>query len=118
MEFIAVLHEIAHDLNRSKEKKNHDESKALVSCLKELSSRLGLLTKSSQSYFQNNQFDQADQTNQSDRTSKEKITALVHQRNQARKNKDYAQADAIRQQLDDMGIELLDTQQGTDWRKK
>jgi cysteinyl-tRNA synthetase len=34
----------------------------------------------------------------------------------ARKNKDYAAADAIRAEVAARGVELRDTPQGTDWR--
>lgn len=40
--------------------------------------------------------------------SKEEIQSLVLQREQARGSKDFQQADAIRSQLQDLGVELLD----------
>ncbi len=46
------------------------------------------------------------------------IEALIAQRQEAKKAKDYARADAIRKQLDDMGIALEDTPQGAKWRVK
>jgi cysteinyl-tRNA synthetase len=48
----------------------------------------------------------------------DEIESLIQQRNDARKNKDFARADAIRDQLLDMGIVLEDTAQGTVWKKK
>ncbi len=48
----------------------------------------------------------------------EEIERLIEARVQARKNKDWARADAVRQQLLDLDILLEDTPQGTVWRVK
>ena len=48
----------------------------------------------------------------------ELINTLIDKRNQARKAKDYAKADEIRNQLLDMNIEILDSKEGTTWRVK
>ena len=45
------------------------------------------------------------------------IEDLIAQRTQAKKDKDFAKADAIRAQLLDMGIVLEDTRQGTTWKR-
>ncbi|CAD0328747.1 cysteine--tRNA ligase [Xanthomonas hortorum] len=46
-----------------------------------------------------------------------RITALVEERNAAKKAKDFARADAIRKQLADEGIVLEDTPQGVRWKR-
>jgi len=46
------------------------------------------------------------------------IERLIHERVQARKNKDWSRADAVRKQLADLDILLEDTPQGTIWRVK
>ncbi|HHZ21084.1 TPA: cysteine--tRNA ligase [Xanthomonas vasicola pv. zeae] len=46
-----------------------------------------------------------------------RITALVEERNAAKKAKDFARADAIRKQLADQGIVLEDTPQGVRWKR-
>ena len=46
------------------------------------------------------------------------IKALVEEREQARKKKDYKRADEIRNILSERGIILEDTPQGVKWRKK
>jgi cysteinyl-tRNA synthetase len=48
--------------------------------------------------------------------SPHEIEAMIAQRAEARKNKDWAKADKIRDQLAAMGILLEDTPQGTLWR--
>ena len=46
------------------------------------------------------------------------VEALIAQRTEARKNKDFAAADAIRDKLTQMGIILKDTPNGVTWSKK
>ncbi len=45
------------------------------------------------------------------------IDALVAQRTQAKKDKNFAEADRIRELLKQQGIEIIDTPQGSIWRK-
>lgn len=45
------------------------------------------------------------------------IEKLIEQRNEAKKNKDYAKADEIRDKLLEMGIGLKDTKDGVEWYK-
>ena len=47
----------------------------------------------------------------------EEIEALIAQRQQARKARDFALADRIRGQLSDMGILLEDTREGVKWKR-
>ena len=45
------------------------------------------------------------------------IEALIAQRAQAKKEKNWAQADAIRDQLKAMGVEIKDTPNGVEWKR-
>ena len=47
--------------------------------------------------------------------SSEEIENKIEERKQAKANKDYAKADEIRNSLEDAGIALLDTKDGTTW---
>ncbi|WP_102693527.1 cysteine--tRNA ligase [Rummeliibacillus pycnus] len=47
----------------------------------------------------------------------EEIDALIEERQQARKNRDFKRADEIRDQLKDMNIILEDTRQGVRWKR-
>jgi cysteinyl-tRNA synthetase len=46
------------------------------------------------------------------------IARLVAERDAARRARDFARADAVRDALAARGIELLDTADGTHWRRK
>lgn len=48
---------------------------------------------------------------------KQQINNLINERNEAKKNKDYAKADSLREQLTNMGIHINDTALGTIWEK-
>ncbi|MDD3774796.1 MAG: cysteine--tRNA ligase [Sulfurovaceae bacterium] len=48
---------------------------------------------------------------------KQKIETLIKQRSEAKKQKDFALADQIRDQLNDMDINIMDTANGTVWEK-
>ena len=48
----------------------------------------------------------------------EKINSLIAERLDAKKMKDFERADQIRQDLLDMGIEIKDSQEGTEWSLK
>lgn len=45
------------------------------------------------------------------------IEALIEERKQARKAKNFARADEIRKELADKGILLEDTRQGVTWKR-
>jgi cysteinyl-tRNA synthetase len=46
------------------------------------------------------------------------VEALIEQRQQARKSRDFARADVVRKQLADAGIILEDTKDGLRWKRK
>jgi cysteinyl-tRNA synthetase len=46
------------------------------------------------------------------------VDALIEQRQQARRSRDFAKADAVRKQLADAGIILEDTKDGLRWKRK
>ena len=54
----------------------------------------------------------------SDSDDSAKIDELIKERNNARASKDFKRADDIRSELNDMGIEIEDTGDGTIWRSK
>ena len=48
----------------------------------------------------------------------DKVDALIAERIAARAAKDFARADAIRDELDALGVEVMDSPQGSTWRKR
>ncbi len=49
--------------------------------------------------------------------SADQIEALIAKRNQAKADKDYAGADAVREELKSLGVILEDSREGTKWRR-
>jgi len=58
-----------------------------------------------------------EQAKQEAESADPEIDALVAARTQAKKDKNYAEADRIRDVLKEMGVEVIDTPQGAKWRK-
>jgi cysteinyl-tRNA synthetase len=53
-----------------------------------------------------------------DQSNDAEIEALIAERIAARKNRDFAESDRIRDKLNDMGILVEDTREGMKWRRK
>ncbi|HDT0721090.1 TPA: cysteine--tRNA ligase [Proteus mirabilis] len=108
-EAYSVLFDLAREVNRLKTV-NMETANGLAAVLRKLAKVLGLLEQQPEHFLQSGaQADDADEV--------EKIEALIQQRNDARKNKDWAAADAARDALTAMGIVLEDGPQGTTWRR-
>ncbi len=95
---LAVLHDLANQLYKA-------PSVNLASQLKNAGTLLGILGRSSKEWFQGKAG--ADDLD---------IEALIQQRNDAKKAKNFAVADQIRADLLAKGVILLDTGTGTTWR--
>jgi cysteinyl-tRNA synthetase len=101
-EAVAVLFELANETN-----KTGDPARAAL--LRQLAGVLGLLQRDPATFLQAG-------TEESGYTP-EKIEQRIAERIAAKKAKNYAEADRIRQELSDAGIVLEDTPQGTVWRR-
>ena len=100
---------MAREVNRLKSEDMH-AANALASHMRKLSAVLGLLEQEPEAFLQSGA--------QADDGEVAEIEALIQQRLDARKAKDWAAADAARDRLNEMGIVLEDGAQGTTWRRK
>jgi cysteinyl-tRNA synthetase len=107
-EAIAVLFGLATEANKARQHNDLNTYQSLAHTLKHLAGYLGLLERSTQQFLQSGNLTIATGA----------IEALIEQRAQAKKNKDFAKSDAIRQELLQQGIVLEDQAGGiTTWRK-
>ena len=104
---ISHLHELAGNLNKAK---SIDEKIALKSALLAAGDVLGILQQPVESWFR---WTPAAGSAVSD----EEIDDLVSRRLQARKDRDFGEADRLRQELTDKGVLLEDGPGGTQWRR-
>ncbi|MEQ5814753.1 cysteine--tRNA ligase [Marinobacter sp. NFXS11] len=105
---IAVLHAVANEINQHRRDGLEDDAKQSASILVRLGGVLGLLQQDPEAFFQ------ADTGGE---LSAEDIEALIQARADARKAKNFAEADRIRDELLEKGIILDDSREGTTWRK-
>lgn len=108
-EAYSVLFDIARDVNRLKSE-DMTAANGLAAALRKLAHILGLLEQAPEQFLQS--------AAQADGSEVAEIEALIKQRNDARKTREWALADAARDRLHEMGIVLEDGPQGTVWRRK
>jgi cysteinyl-tRNA synthetase len=95
-EAVAVLFDMAARINAGE--------KALAPLLRALGNVLGLLQRSAEAFFQGGQDANA-------------IQAMIRAREEARKRRDFGEADRIRKALLEQGVVLEDGPGGTTWRR-
>jgi cysteinyl-tRNA synthetase len=117
-EAMAVLFDLAHELNKT-------QQVATANLLFNLAGVLGLLQQDANTFLQGgvtgylnakNKDDVATATGEVSYTEAN-VNQLISNRLDAKKSKNFAEADAIRKQLAESGIVLEDTPQGTTWRR-
>jgi len=106
---VAVLFELAREINRVKDQ-DAAQAAQLASQLKRLGAVLGLLQQDPESYLQGHQGGAGLEVAE--------IEALIEQRAEAKKSRDFAGADAIRDALKAQGVILDDSREGTTWRRE
>lgn len=100
---IAVMFDLVSHINKAE----GAEKDKLATLLKTFADVLGCLQTNPEEYFkQGVDIDEA------------YIQDMIEKRKQAKKDKDFALADQIRNDLDAQGIELQDSREGTTWVKK
>ena len=100
-EAMAVLFDLANELNKTRDSK-------VAAQLKGLANLLGLLNRNPESFLKAGNAD-------SDELSK--IEQLILARTEAKQAKNFLEADKIRQDLMAQGVILEDSPQGTTWRR-
>jgi cysteinyl-tRNA synthetase len=99
---LAVVFEAVRDANRLLDAGNDAEAGPLVSAVRDMFQVLGF---------------EDDAVHDRDVEGDEEIDALVHERDAARAARDFARADALRDELTGRGVKLEDTPAGTVWRR-
>ncbi|HDP88717.1 MAG TPA: cysteine--tRNA ligase [Thioalkalivibrio sp.] len=110
-EALAVLFDLARDVNKAREAGDAATAAALAATLRELGSLLGLLGESPEAYLQGG-------AAAAGGLADAEIDALIEARNAARANRDWAEADRIRDALKAQGVVLEDGAGGTSWRRE
>lgn len=99
---LSVLFDLAREIN-----KTHNPT--LARTLKSLGQLLGLLEADPETFFQ--------QQAKNDMISPEEVEKLISLRNDARAQKNWIEADRIRQELESKGVLIEDNPTGTRWKR-
>jgi cysteinyl-tRNA synthetase len=98
---LAALYELVKAINTARDNGANDaQLKPAQSMLRELTGVLGLRLQ--------------EKTGSSEQEAQ--VNALIAERNEARKQKQWARSDQIRDQLKEMGVTIEDSKDGTKWR--
>lgn len=101
---ISVLFDLVKQINKA----DDETASVLAGRLKQLSSVLGILEQDPATFLMSG----------ANNDDAQEIEALIKERNEARLAKDWARADASRDKLKAMNVELEDGPNGTTWHRK
>jgi cysteinyl-tRNA synthetase len=95
---LAALFQFAHRINKIADRNglSPDDKEKVLKVLERINSVLGVMGLAAPVVGQ-------------------EVEALIEKREQARKNKDWESADRLRQELKEMGIEIIDSKEGPVW---
>ncbi len=110
-EALAVLFEIIKELNRAIKEQQAEQAQLYYSTLRYLVNILGLVQHDVDEFLKSD-IGQVELN-----LTEAQIEDFIQQRQDAKKAKNFSQADQIRQDLLDLGVVLEDTRQGTIWRR-
>jgi cysteinyl-tRNA synthetase len=104
---LSVLFDLAREINRCRDQGDEAKAANLAMSLKELAKTFGLLQHDPEIFLQGDVG-----------IDVEKIEALIAARLKARQQKDWAEADRIRDELDQLNIDIQDGASGTQWKRR
>lgn len=108
VEATAELHALAGELNRARRSGDGAEAAQLAGVFKRLGAVLGILEREPSDFLQGGLGD----------LTPMRIEERIEARAQAKRAKDFAEADRIRDELLAQGIVLEDSREGTTWRRE
>src|SRR5262249_6978791 len=111
---LALIFDEVRSLNRLLDGKRASETHERGLALKEMCAVLGLLEDSPEVFFERKKTRWLEEQGRTHEQIEQRLAA----RNQARKEKNWQEADRIRQELQDQGISIEDTPDRTVWKVK
>jgi cysteinyl-tRNA synthetase len=111
---LALIFDEVRSLNRLLDEKKFDRAQARVAALKTVCETLGLLQGSPDAFFSR----QKERWLKQQGLARGQVEAWIAERNEARKEKKWQEADRIRQELLNKGVLIEDTPGGTVWKIK
>lgn len=112
-EAIAVLADLRREINTAKAEGRAEIAANLAAVMVRLGALLGLLQQGPDAYFRTSAGGYGESG-----LPDEEVEALIQKRLQARKEKNWAESDRIRDELKAQGIVLEDGAGGTNWRRE
>ncbi|BAV33172.1 cysteinyl-tRNA synthetase [Sulfuricaulis limicola] len=106
---LAVLFELARDINKLREDSGIAAAAPLGATLRRIGGVLGLLQSDPQTFLRGGT---------DDGLTDAQIEALIARRSEARKNRNWAESDRLRDELKAQGVILEDTAGQTSWRRQ
>ncbi|WP_445115507.1 cysteine--tRNA ligase [Acinetobacter sp. WZC-1] len=110
-EALAVLFEVNKELNRAVKDQHAEQATVYYSTLRHLTNILSLVQHNVDDFLK------SDIGQEASGLTETEIEDFIQLRQNAKKAKEFAKADEIRQSLLDRGVVLEDTRQGTIWRR-
>lgn len=107
-EALAALFELGREINRLRDRGEPEAAAAHSALLVELGEVLGILQQAPEAFLQGGGSDALDA---------DTIEDLIARRSEARQQRDFAEADRIRDELQEQGVLLEDGPDGTRWRR-